>query len=210
VDDATYLSENADFDPRVPAEFFLSATSFVTVGNNTWGSGGGISRIFSKPLYQFLVDTDSNAHRSVPDVSLMMGGCPSDADLTAQDCRVLPRSAVILWFAGGVDLVIGTSSSSPELAGVLALAVELNGGRLGNVNPMIYALSSVQTIFGGANAPKALQYFHRDISGDNNGFKVVPGQAYSEVLGNSTLDVKNFLQLQGAAPAGTPSTPSNP
>jgi hypothetical protein len=30
------------------------------------------------------------------------------------------------------------------------------------------------------------------------------------VLGNSTLDVKNFLQLQGAAPAGTPSTPSNP
>jgi hypothetical protein len=68
----------------------------------------------------------------------------------------------------------------------------------------------VQSIFGGANAPKALQYFHRNISGNNNGFTVKPGQAYSEVLGNSTLDVKNFLQLQGAAPAGTPSTPSNP
>ena len=63
---------------------------------------------------------------------------------------------------------------------------------------------------GGTNAPKALQFFHRNISGDNNGFTVKPGQAYSEVLGNSTLDVKNFLQLQGAAPAGTPSTPSNP
>ena len=107
-------------------------------------------------------------------------------------------------------LLIGTSASSPEMAGVLALAVELNRGRLGNVNPMIYALSAVQTIAGGANAPKALQFFHRDISGDNNGYKVKPGQAYSEVLGNSTLDVKNFLLQQGIAAAGAPDTPSNP
>jgi subtilase family serine protease len=210
VDDATYLSENADFDPRVPAEFELSDGSIVTVGNNTWGSGGGFSQIFSKPLYQFLVDTGSNQHRAVPDVSLMMGGCPGDADLTASNCLLLPRSAVIVWIGGEPDLLIGTSSSSPEMAGVLALAVELNGGRLGNVNPMIYSLSAVQNIFGGVNAPKSLQYFHRNISGNNNGYKVKPGQAYSEVLGNSTLDVKNFLQLQGAAPAGTPSTPSNP
>ena len=180
------------------------------MGNNTWGSGGGFSQIFSKPLYQFLVNTGSNQHRAVPDVSLMMGGCPGDADLAAQDCTVLPRSAVIVWIGGVPDLLIGTSSSSPEMAGVLALAVELNGGRLGNVNPLIYSLSAVQSIFGGVNAPKSLQYFHRNISGNNNGYTVKPGQAYSEVLGNSTLDVKNFLQLQGAAPAGTPDTPSNP
>jgi len=30
------------------------------------------------------------------------------------------------------------------------------------------------------------------------------------VLGNSTLDVRNFLGLQGVAPAGAPGTPSNP
>jgi hypothetical protein len=93
---------------------------------------------------------------------------------------------------------------------VLALAVELNHGRLGNVNPLIYALSATQTLFGGTKAPRALQFFHRGISGDNNNFKVKPGQAYSEVLGNSTLDVKNFLGLQRAAPAGAPNTPSNP
>jgi subtilase family serine protease len=210
VDDATYLSENANFDPRLPAEFEISPSDIVTVGNNTWGSGGGFSQIFSKPLYQFLVDTGSTRHRAVPDVSLMMGGCPGDADLAAQNCLDLPRSAVIVWIGGVPDLLIGTSSSSPEMAGVLALAVELNGGRLGNVNPLIYSLSAVQSIFGGVNAPKSLQYFHRNISGNNNGFTVKPGQAYSEVLGNSTLDVKNFLQLQGAAPAGTPDTPSNP
>jgi len=212
VDDATYLSENANFDPRVPEEVATNAagTEFVTVGNNTWGSGGGFSVIFDKPLYQFLVDTGSNVHRSVPDVALMMGGCPGDADLAVQDCTVLPRSAAIVWIGGVPNLLIGTSSSSPQMAGVLALAVELNHGRLGNVNPLIYSLSALQTITGGERAPQEFQFFHRDISGNNNGFTVVPGQAYSEVLGNSTLDVKNFLQLQQAAAAGTPNTASNP
>jgi subtilase family serine protease len=210
VDDSTYLSENADFDPRLPVTFPLPNGTTGSIGNNTWGSGGGFSRIFAKPAYQFLVNTGSNVHRAVPDVSLMMGGCPGDADLAAQDCRFLPRSAVIVWIGGAPNLLIGTSSGSPEMAGVLALAVELNRGRLGNVNPFIYALSAVQTIAGGTKAPKSLQFFHRDISGDNNGFKVKPGQAFSEVLGNSTLDVKNFLLLQGAPAAGTPSTPSNP
>jgi subtilase family serine protease len=210
VDDAAYTSENADFDPRVPAQFQISATTTVTVSNNTWGSGGGISSVFSKPFYQYLVHTASNTHRTVPDVSLMMGGCPGDADLAAQNCLVLPRSAAIVWIGGQAFLLIGTSSSSPEMAGVLALAVELNGGRLGNVNPLIYGLSAVQTLFGGANAPKQLQFFHRGIEGNNNAFTVEPGQAYSEVLGNSTLDVKNFLGLHAAAAAGAPNTPSNP
>jgi subtilase family serine protease len=210
ANDVTYVSENADFDPRVPAQFDLGGGTIGTVGNNTWGSGGGFSSVFSKPLYQFLVSTGSNTHRAVPDVSLMMGGCPGDADLAAQDCTLLPRSAVIVWVNGIPQLLIGTSSSSPEMAGVLAIAVELNRGRLGNVNPSIYALSAVQTIFGGTRAPKTLQYFHRNISGDNNGFKVKPGQAYSEVLGNGTLEVKNFLQRQGVAAAGAPGTPSNP
>jgi len=210
VDDATYKTENADFDPRVPAQFQLSATTAVTVNNNTWGSGGGFSKIFSKPFYQFLVDTGSDRHRSVPDVSLMMGGCPGDADLAVQDCTKLPRSAAIIWIGGQADLLIGTSSSAPEIAGVLALAVELNGGRLGNVNPSIYLLSAEQTLTGGVKAPKAFQFFHREIEGNNNFYTVEPGQAYSEVLGNSTLDVKNFLGLSFAAPAGTPNTPSNP
>jgi len=146
----------------------------------------------------------------VPDVSLMMGGCPSDADLAVQNCTLLPRSAVIVWVGGTPFLFIGTSSSSPEMAGVLALAVELHGGRLGNVNPTIYALSLTQTLAGGVHAPAELQFFHRDISGNNNGFTVRPGQAYSEVLGNSTLDVENFLRLPFAQPAGAPDTPSNP
>jgi subtilase family serine protease len=140
----------------------------------------------------------------------MMGGCPGDADLDKLDCTAVARSAAIVFIGGVPNLLIGTSSSSPEMAGVLALAVELNGGRLGNVNPLIYSLSAIQTLLGGTRAPKAFQYFHRNVSGNNNGYTVKPGQAYSEVLGNGTLDVKNFLGLPNVTPAGAPSTPSNP
>jgi subtilase family serine protease len=210
VNDAAYQTENANYDPLLPAQFQLDATTTVTVANNTWGSGGGFSQIFSKPFYQYLVNTGSNRQRAVPDVALMMGGCPGDADLTAQDCTTLPRSATIIWLGGAPAAVIGTSSSAPEFAGVLALAVELNGGRLGNVNPLIYTLSALQTLAGGVHAPKAMQYFHREISGSNNHYTVKPGEAYSEVLGNSTLDVKNFLGIPFATPAGAPDTPSNP
>jgi subtilase family serine protease len=210
VNDAAYATENADFDPTLAAEYEIAPNTIVSVDNNTWGSGGGYSQVFSKPFYQDLVNTGSNTHRAVPDVALMMGGCPGDADLNAQNCLDLPRSATIVWVGGEPDLLIGTSSSAPEIAGVLALAVEANRGRLGNVNPLIYLLSAVQTLAGGTKAPKGLQFFHREISGDNNLYKVKPGQAYSPVLGNSTLDVKNFLGLSFAPAAGAPDTKSNP
>jgi subtilase family serine protease len=208
-DDSAYSIENADFDPLLPARFRVGK-SIVSVGENTFGSGGGFSIVFDKPQYQFLVNTGNNKQRAVPDVSLMMGGCPGGVDPAKEDCSTVLRSAAIIWIGGEPSLLIGTSSSAPEFAGVLALAVELNGGRLGNVNPLIYTLSATQTLLGGERAPKLFQYFHRDISGSNNAFTVKPGQAYSEVLGNSTLDVKNFLQLQLAKPAGTPNTLSNP
>ncbi|HEX3966423.1 MAG TPA: S53 family serine peptidase [Edaphobacter sp.] len=209
-DDAVYSIENADFDPLLPARFRVGK-QIVSVNNNTWGSGGGLSAVFDKPLYQLLVNTSGSRKRAVPDVSLMMGGCPStQVDTTKEDCSTVLRSSALIWIGGDLFEVIGTSSSSPEFAAVLALAIELNGGRLGNVNPLIYGLSATQTLLGGERAPKLFQYFHRNISGNNNAFTVKPGQAYSEVLGNSTLDVKNFLQLQLAVPAGTPNTLSNP
>ncbi len=209
-DDVTYVSENANFDPRLPAQFTLTDGSTVSVDNHTWGSGGGFSVIFKKPGYQYLVDTESDRHRSVPDVSLMMGGCPGDADLAEQDCTVLPRSAVIVWIGQSLAVLIGTSASTPEMAAVTALLVERLGTRVGNINPLIYGLSALQTWLGGRRAPKEFQYFHRNISGNNNGFIVEPGQAYSEVLGNGTLDIKNFLLLQESPAAGEPGSRSNP
>ncbi len=205
--DATYLTENADYDPRIAEDVYFPNDP---VSNNIWGSGGGVSTIFRKPLYQFLASTASTTHRTLPDVSLMMGGCPGDADLAKENCVALPRSATLVWIGGELALLIGTSSSSPQFAGVLALAVELNGGRLGNVNPQLYALGALQTLAGGEKAPTALHFYHRVAEGNNGFYKVAPGQSYSEVLGQGTLDVKNFLAIPFAPAAGTPDTTSNP
>jgi len=205
VDDAKYSVENANYDPRVRENW----GGGVFVGNNTWGSGGGYSIVFGKPYYQYLVNSGSNTARAIPDISLMMGGCPGDANLAAQDCTQLPRSAAIVWIGGEPSLLIGTSSSSPQMAGVMALYDEAHGGRQGNINPLIYELSALQTSASAKTANLA-QYFHRTISGNNNGYKVVSGQAYSTVLGNGTLFVKNFLQLPNAAAAGAPNTVTNP
>lgn len=204
--DVTYSQENAQFDPRLPAQFELAPGNIVSVNNNTWGSGGGYSILFNKPLYQLFSKT-TRPGRAVPDVSLMMGGCPADADLAAGACSE-PTSADIIWVGGGLAEVIGTSASSPEMAGVLALDVELNG-RLGNVNPLFYNMSFLQTVLGRL-APEERDVFHRNITGNNNGFTVKPGDAYSTVLGNGTINVKNFLRLQKAAPAGVPGTATNP
>ncbi len=78
------------------------------------------------------------------------------------------------------------------------------------MNPVFYVLSAIQTLDGGVNAPTEMQFFHREISGNNNHYKVKPGEEYSPVLGNSTLDVKNFLGLSFATPAGAPNTKTNP
>ena len=206
ANDVMRSQENAQCDPRLPAEFEIAPNQIVTVSNNTWGSGGGYSIIFSKPLYQLFTNTIKPG-RAVPDISLMMGGCPGDADFDAGACSE-PTSADIVFIGGGIGVLIGTSASSPEMAGVLALDVELNG-RLGNVNPLIYNMSFGQTLTGLLTS-RSGQVFHRDITGNNNGFKVKPGDAYSTVLGNSTIDVKNFLGLQNAAPAGIPGTATNP
>lgn len=206
-DDATYLTENADFDPRVAEDVFFPDDP---VGNNIWGSGGGISTLFAKPAYQLLAPTGSATKRTIPDVSLMMGGCPGDADLAKQDCTVLPRSAVLVWIGGDLALLVGTSASAPEFAAVVALEVELNGGRLGNVNPEIYARGALQTLIGGESAPAALHFYHRVAAGNNGFYSVKPGQAYSEVLGQGTVDVNSFLQIPFAPASGAPNTKSNP
>jgi subtilase family serine protease len=195
---SAYVRENAHSDPEIPYDPF-------GVGNNlaggVWGSGGGISGFFPKPSYQRLVNTGSNM-RTIPDLSLQMGGCP--ADIAELPCGP-NRSATVLALDGNLYGVIGTSVSAPDFAGVLALTEERFGGRrLGNANTYIYSLAAAQN-FG------ILNVFHQGIPGDNGYYysqKDVPG--YNLVLGNGTLSVRDFMLAPEVPKAGKPQTPSNP
>ncbi len=188
--DSAYLRENADPDPLVP--FDIDYTGNL-VANAVWGSGGGYSIHFRAPAYQARVT--GKPYRAVPDLAMHMGGCP---DFARQPCGP-DRSVDVLAFAGRLTGALGTSAAAPEFAGVLALEEERLGTRLGDVNPVIYALAA-------QNAQG--HFFRQDIPGGNGVYKATPG--YNPVLGNGTLVVKNFVGLPDDPGAGTPQTPSNP
>jgi subtilase family serine protease len=190
-----YISENAWPDPLVPYDPYGVGN---LVAGGLWGSGSGPSIIFSKPDYQFQVNTGSFM-RTIPDVSLMMGGCP---DIAVQPCGP-DRS--FLWVAldGEFHGFVGTSCSSPATAGVLALEEQNLGHRLGNVNYQIYDQIAEQTV--GSQPPT----FHTGIPGFN-GINSTTLFGYDPVLGARTPFVKNFIFAPNAPSAGTPQTPSNP
>jgi subtilase family serine protease len=190
--DSNYVSEAAFGDPLEQDIFYGTPAT-----GGFWGSGGGVSIYFRRPGYQYLVNTGSRM-RTVPDVSLHMGGCPIGS--------VLPcgpdRSADIVAIDGKYYGVIGTSASSPDFAGLLALKVQQTGGRLGNENYAMYMLAALQSLGG------VQDVFHDDISGDNGLYTTHKG--YNYVLGNGTVDGVNYLLAPQMPTAGTPQTERNP
>lgn len=208
--DSTYVSENGYGDPLIPYDIFGLG---VNVSGGYWGAGGGVSQIWHKPLYQLLAPTGSFAWRTLPDVGMQVGGCPEgiSASCNAED------SAAIVAFGvdegGGYYGVIGTSVSSPEFIGALALYEQQLGKRhrMGNANYYLYAAAALQTLAGGPRAPAALQFYHRDIPGFdglyNGGY---PSKNYDYIYGNGSPDVRKLFGLRNYAAAGVPQTSTNP
>jgi subtilase family serine protease len=200
---SAYVSENADSDALVGDIFYgTSATGAV------WGSGGGISSYFAKPSYQNLVSqrylpAKAKNWRTIPDVSLEMGGCPG-GDLYFAEHGVCPPGRSFDWtpIAGSFFGYIGTSLSSPDFVGLLALKIQSEGGRLGNENFDIYALAGAQEN-GSANT-----VFRRNIPGNNGVYQTAPG--YNLVLGNGTVIANHFVRGASLPAAGVPQTPTNP
>jgi len=225
----TYVGENANGDPLISPFDIFGICSIPQCGmtGGYWGSGGGVSQFYAKPAYQNLVETGNATQRTVPDISLQMGGCPGGITGNPTFCNAQLRSFTEVFIGGTRSGLIGTSSSSPQFAGVVALMIQLAGGgsganppgpnqpnapmgRLGNINPLIYSLAAKQIVAGGPNAPPNQQYFNRQIQGFAGDGVASTAMPYSTLLGVGTPNVTNLLGLQGAAPAGNPGTPSNP
>jgi subtilase family serine protease len=197
VRDSSYISENADGDLIQPEDPYGVGN---LVEGGIFGSGGGISAVFAKPSYQYLVNTGSNM-RTIPDISMQMGGCPFG---TINPCPE-ERSGVVTAIGGQYFVLIGTSASAPEFAAVLAITEQRMGGaRLGNVNYYIYSLAAGQQ-FGWDKA------FHQGIPG-NNGFYISQQgvSGYNLITGNGTVSVRDFISAPNLPAAGLPQTPSNP
>ena len=197
---SSYVSENEIGDRITSAVDFSGTGNFIV--NALWGSGGGPSSIFAKPDFQKLIPTGYNT-RTVPDVSMHMGGCPFYGPTVKVSCDTVNRDSFDYAVIGGqLGGLIGTSASSPEFAGLLAVKESIIKSRMGNANEDIYRLAA-------KNATG--KYFHQGIYAYNGIVRIAPGQlGYNPIVGVGTPIANNYVGLPDASLAGDPQTSSNP
>jgi subtilase family serine protease len=183
-------------DPLVSSiggtQLHLDADGNRTAPDNVWNdipegidaaAGGGPSHVFDRPFYQRLVHTGSDGRRATPDISLS----------AAVDGGVL----VFLSVPGvpaGYYIIGGTSEASPLFSGVVAIADQIAGRRLGQINPRMY----LNSLFGHSGIVDITRGDNTFTLLDDNGNPVftVPGFAatrgYDMASGLGTVDAFRF------------------
>lgn len=111
-----------------------SVWDFNDPGDEQFGqsaSGGGESAVWPQQSWETGDGITSTTKRMVPDLSVM--GDPS--------------TGFIMYAGGSWQAIGGTSMGSPIMAAVTATADQACGGRLGTINPTIYAMADNDTGF---------------------------------------------------------------
>jgi len=151
-----------------------------TAGSPFQGSGGGFSRLFSRPGYQDGI-TGIGATRGVPDVSADASGHVNLGIVFRNGSRSMISNAG------------GTSASAPIWAALIALADQYAGRHLGFVNPVLYQI---------ARGPSYHRAFHDITTGSNTvefppttitGYRAAPG--WDPVTGWGSPDAQVLVPL---------------
>ncbi|GAA1269330.1 S53 family peptidase [Kitasatospora nipponensis] len=165
-------------DPLVTAvggtELKLDDRGVRSAPDAAWsGSGGELSQVFARPGYQNPVRSVVGAHRGTPDIS--MAGSPNGALWLYSSFDPAHTG----WTADGA----GTSESSPLFAGVVALADQAAGHRLGVIDEDLYRLYA-------QHAPGLVDVTTGSTGA--GGFPAAPG--YDQTTGVGTLDATLLVQ----------------
>jgi subtilase family serine protease len=131
-------------DPLVTAvggaQLHLNASGKRTAPDNVWNDtarlgsplsgGGGVSTVFARPAFQSTVSSVVGSGRGLPDVAL--------------SAAVNGAALVYTSFGGfpGYSLIGGTSEASPLFAGIVAIADQVAGHSLGDLNTQLYHLAA--------------------------------------------------------------------
>ncbi|HWH11914.1 MAG TPA: Ig-like domain repeat protein [Solirubrobacteraceae bacterium] len=153
------------------------------VWNDGFGAGGGgKSTVFSRPSFQDGVSGVVGAARGTPDISMSAAVDGAvDVFYSFDDYGQSPTVTGPEW-----QLVGGTSEASPLFSGVVAIADQAAGYRLGWLNPTLYSR------YGGDLAGGIT-----DITSGNNSFDGVTGYnalpGYDMASGLGTPDTAKFV-----------------
>jgi subtilase family serine protease len=147
-------------------------------------SGGGFSHVFAKPAYQDTLPAGSTAigaMRGVPDVAFQASS------------RTGPLVYDTAPGAGGWFIVGGTSCSSPQFAGLVAIADQIAGHGLGQINPTLYRL---------ADSANYSTFFYDVTTGNNQADPSIPGYpattGWDPVTGLGTPDAATLVPALAA------------
>ncbi|MFJ2731503.1 MULTISPECIES: S8 family serine peptidase [unclassified Streptomyces] len=150
-----------------------------SVYNDEGASGGGPSHVFALPSYQNGVGQVVGDRRGTPDVSMsaaMNGGAWVYSSYDPK--RV------------GWDVYVGTSAASPLFAGIVALADQVAGHRLGDIHQALYSLFAKSS-----RNPSTGIVDAKD--GTNNSYAGVTGysavKGYDMATGVGTIDASRFV-----------------
>lgn len=157
------------------------------VWNDCCGAtGGGRSSVFTRPSFQDQVRSITGRMRGVPDISMS----------AAVDGGVLVQVGIFSDpNSNGLYIVGGTSESTPEFAGIVAMADQVAGHRLGLINGRLYQMGTTRG--SGIVDVKAVAGKTNDNSfAGVTGFPVLRG--YDLATGLGTVDANVFVrQLAG-------------
>ena len=164
--------------------------------NDSGGAtGGGASAIYSKPSYQSGTGVPNDLKRDVPDIA-MVASSNTPGLFWVTDNSGSPLLGCCI---GGTDV------SAPLWAGLAKVMGQLEGERLGPVNPKIYQL---------ARAGLAANGFRDVDDGSNNTFNGVPGftagVGYDQTTGWGTVDMTTFANAFVALKTPTPTATATP
>jgi subtilase family serine protease len=196
----TYLCTNpnaAQTDPRTVDSTDPPATCQAHPGVAEVGwiaAGGGFSSVFTRPSYQDTLPSGSTAipatSRGVPDVAYQASSQTGDLVYVS----LPPDGSGSNVGDSGWYLIGGTSASSPQWAGLVAIADQINNNTgLGLINPALYKI--------GANPTRYAADFY-DVTTGNNGLYAtatppVPGYpattGWDPVTGLGTPNAATFL-----------------
>jgi subtilase family serine protease len=169
-------------------------------GNWIYGSGGGVSTLFSEPSYQQGVVPSSvftiqgRTGRAVPDIAAI--GDPNTGYLVGETQTFPDGSVKYAEYRIG-----GTSLSSPIMAGIMALADQAAGHPHGFANPLFYSLTNTSAFTDIVSPASPVAVVRANYV---NGVDASAGTAYVLRTMNQTLSLQTTPGYDDVTGLGTP------